>query len=172
MSSPFVYAIQARMVGLGSESRAGRSAMASGPILGRRSEGERSIDAPKDVAVHVTDGLGAASELLGGAAALVESAQVQAGVSEASSAGIAARAKPAEHNGALRDRARLLEVAPIDRARRGRREQHGSSRVIIGHQRDRELRPPQRLVDEAPVRVEVDGGRQPPGSAGSCSRAH
>jgi hypothetical protein len=41
---------------------------------------ERSIDPSEDIGVHVTDGLGAASELLGCRAALVESAQVQAGV--------------------------------------------------------------------------------------------
>jgi hypothetical protein len=35
---------------------------------------ERSIDPSKDMGVHVTDGLGAASELLGSRAALVESA--------------------------------------------------------------------------------------------------
>jgi hypothetical protein len=81
--------------------------------------------------VHVTDGLGAASELLGSRAALVESAQVQAGVAECFESGHRGWTGTGQGNGALRDRAGLLEVAAVDGARRGRREQNGAGGVIV-----------------------------------------
>ena len=80
--------------------------------------------------------VGASSELLGCSSALVESAQVQAGVTECFSALIAARVGSCEGIRLLRDAARFCEVATIHRARRHRRRAARVERVSLGHERE------------------------------------